>query len=27
LVQRFLSRGMAKVGGAVILAGFPNFGG
>lgn len=26
-VQRFLSRGMGHVGGAVILAGFPNFGG
>lgn len=27
LVQYFLSQGMGKVGGLVILAGFPNFGG
>lgn len=27
LVQDFLSRGMGKVGGLVILAGFPCFGG
>jgi len=27
LVQRFLSQGLGKVGGVVILAGFPNFGG